>query len=569
MGIEPDNLDRLGHGNNWHTLAGWLLLALAVLPFAEVRHYPHVHDDHVLRGPGSLAADARTDLVTLLGADFFGTFEHPRGQTGFWRPLVLASFRAEALVAGRSEAGYVWLGHVVTVLCHAAAVLALWRLVLCLGLSPGAALVAAALFALHPVHVESVAWASGRTDSLPTALGFGAIAIALREPRSLSASCQAAALLTAALLCKETALLLVVLLPLLARVRGVSWGRSLAPSAVALLIAVGLRAAHFGLLPSADPAAYMGPTEVAVRWFTWLSILPDMLRLLIWPGAATPIHPVLPATELASPGVLAGALVFSVVAVGGVLAWRRRSAVGLAMAGLLGGTMGMLAPWVSVPTGFSEVAGPLYERYLYAAAAAPALLLAHLLARWLGSGRGPALVLALLLGATLGPITAERARMWSSEQAFARAGLAVAPRSANLWNHLGTALLDEARRSGERLAGEQALSAFEHSLELDPEGRLAALNRFIALALLGRDDEASDAAQVLFQRWPGDPGVLHNVAGWLMGLGVFDRAAALYEQELATGEALPGARESLTYCRRQLGLPAVEPPPGPEAGSGR
>ncbi len=533
-------------------LAPWLIAACALLPYLAVRNYPHVHDDHLLRGPTSLAVDERVDWGTLLSGDFFGTFEQPTGNTAFWRPLVLATYRWEHQLAGESSAGFAWLGHVVTLLCHLAASLGLWRLVLALGLGPPSALLAAALFALHPLHVESVAWISGRTDVLATALCWWGTAWWIERKGSWPAAVAAVLAFVAALLSKEPALVLVGSAALLARCQGMPWRRALAAPALAIVATLILRAGVFGLSPQISEAGYMGPESPAHRWWTWAAILPDMLRFTVWPDAASPIHPVAAATGWGSPGVLAGLAALLLVVAASLWTWRRREAPLVLAATLTLGTLLVLAPWTRFAMGFDDVAGPLYDRYLYAMAAAPGLILCTVLARWLQPGAWRSLLAVALCAVTLGPATARRTQMWASEESFSRAGLAVAPGSANMWTQLGSAQLEILRNLGEVQAGTAAVESFEQALALDPQHRFAALNRFITLAILRREPEARAAAEALLAQRGTDPGVLHNVAGWHASRGRFEAAAQLYERELMGGSALPGAMDALNACVEAL-----------------
>ena len=534
-----------------------LLVVCSVLPFLSTRHFAHVHDDHDLRGPTSLVA-SEAALDVLWQSDLFGTAEEPVGPSGFWRPLILLSFRIEHRLTNGARVPFAWLGHVNNLLLHALATVGLLALLTALGLAWWPAWIAAALFGVHPVHTESVAWISGRSDVAATALAFWSLALACDPRRRESAlALTAAGLLgVAALLCKESAVLLIGLSAPLASARGVSrrraWGLPVAAvmTVLLLLTVLLLRTWLFKYVVGAD--AYLGPEDLATRWRTWASILPELVRLQLWPGVATPIHPVPAVLRWGDPAMLVGAVLALTALAGVVVAWRRALVVPLFGLGVLAGTLWMVAPWVRFPTGYAEVAAPLYERYLYASCAGPVVLLVwwlrdSLVARPLVAGAA-----AVILIVTLGWAAHERCAPWADDEAFALAGLAQAPDSSDLWNHLGYARLVGVLESSDVAGASDGIEAFDRALALDPSHRLARLNRFLLLRLAGPSTLAEEGAGDLLRRYPDDPAVLDNVAGWHMGAGRWEFAAELLERAIATGGALPGAEQALAHCRQRL-----------------
>ena len=138
----------------------------------------------------------------------------PQFPPDYYRPLQLLSYQLDLAVGG----GAPWSFHLTAVLLHVLATVLVHRTALRLFAerpsSAAAAFFAAALFAVHPIHTESVAWMAARPDVMVTCAGLAALLVSWHDAWGpWRRASLAAALVFAGLLCKENAAALLLLVP--------------------------------------------------------------------------------------------------------------------------------------------------------------------------------------------------------------------------------------------------------------------------------------------------------------------------------------------------------------------
>ncbi len=133
-----------------------LLFCLAILPFLPALHGQFLWDDHewLANNPAVLAPNGLSIIW------------NPHAQTLHYYPLIFTTFWLEHGIWGLDTTGY----HLINMIIHACGALILWRILDRLGLR--AAWLAALLWAIHPVQVESVAWIVERKNTLSGAFYF-------------------------------------------------------------------------------------------------------------------------------------------------------------------------------------------------------------------------------------------------------------------------------------------------------------------------------------------------------------------------------------------------------------
>jgi hypothetical protein len=198
------------------TWLGLLLLTVIVLAYSPALTGGYVWDD-----------DAHVTRTALRSWDGLRSIWFNLHATQQYYPLLHSAFWLEARLWGDEVLGY----HLVNILLHYSA--ASLIVVLCQKLEIKGAWIAGFIFALHPVHVESVAWISEQKNTLSLVFYLLAVVTYVRFDHRRSANTYAAALFffVCALLTKTvTATLPATLLVIFWWKRGrIDWRRDVGP----------------------------------------------------------------------------------------------------------------------------------------------------------------------------------------------------------------------------------------------------------------------------------------------------------------------------------------------------
>jgi Tfp pilus assembly protein PilF len=446
-------------------------VAIAVAVFLPVLGGPPIWDDRIVHDVWMRAFTTPTEV-------FFPPDGIPEWSDVYYRPLVTLSYLADRAVFGLDS----FVGHHLTVVVlHALCTLGVARLAQRLLGEPIPATAAAVLFAVHPVHVESVAQISGRSDPLALALMLPALLLALRarDRDSPGSALASAALFGVAVLAKEVAFSVLVLVPALLvwapgrRIERRLSGVLAAGYASALVGVLGLRfAAGVGSAPLRDQALTEAATRVvrAIGYYAKMAVLP------VPQAAFVPMEH--------TPHVLFG--LASIVVLGGlgVVAWRRRGVPWLAWVWFVVA----LAPALALVL-VRASDQPVAERYLYVPSVGVVLALAWLMSRATAETRVSSRVAVgalCLLGAGA---TVSRGQVYSSREAFWVDTAARAPESA-------LPLYELARVRDEAGDLDAALPLYEAALSryTDSEGLGLAHNAIGAVHLRQRRPDQAEQA---------------------------------------------------------------------------
>jgi tetratricopeptide (TPR) repeat protein len=518
---------------NRDLVLGLLLVAATFLVYLPAWNGLALWDDNMHLTPPALRSLG--GLVRI--------WTHSR-ETMQYFPLAHTVFWVEANLWGDSTLGY----HLFSILLHAVSALLLVRIVRKLK-APGPWLVAA-IFALHPVMVESVAWLSELKNTLSGVFFFAAAATYLTyaETRSRRSYVSSLVLFGLGLLSKGTIATfpLAMLAVLWCKQGSLSWRRDIVPllpfaslGILAALIALQVEHTH---IAAAEPEFELSALErclLAGRalWFYLGKVaLPANLMFFYprWGLSATVWWQYLfPAAALLSGGIL----------------WALRK-VSRAPAAALFYFAAMLLPYLGVFSFYTFRYSFVADHYQYLAAVGPIVLAVGsaetaLRSRTEVPSQAKA-ALGVMLALTLGTLSWRQSRMYSDPETLYRATLTSNGKCWVAHNELGT-LLARAGRSAE------ASSHYEKALALNPDSVEAHNNIGLLLSDMGRVQEAFAHYQEVLKRNPDHAKARNNIANLLIKMGQPTEALAQYQKALELSPEFAEAHNNLGLLLSSMG----------------
>jgi protein O-mannosyl-transferase len=496
-------------GNNPQSASdnsGWvpivLVLLITFIAYSGTLWFQFVYDDR-----GQILANPQVHYWRY-APHFFGdrvwSFAYPTVLGNYYRPIFMLWLLINYKVFGPYPAGW----HLTTVGVHSAVTFLVYLLARRVLGDSRTAVIAALIFGLTPVHIESVAWISGVTDPLLALFLIPSFLCYLnwRDRKDHARLWLAASLLLYALaaLSKETA----VILPLIVFAyewlwRPVSEGlspwraafarlwRSLLRAAPMIAVTIVYLAVRWRVLQGLGHD--MTPLAISTIVFTWPQILWLYLKHLIWPVGLSVFYDI---PYVVRPGLrtfflpAAGlALIALVIAV-----WLRRL---LRKSPTSARTVAFALVWIVLPfvplldLSVLPVGEIAHDRYLYLPTIGFSILAAMAIRR-LNVGRStlfglPAAQAAVALGLALalGIGTALQDLYWANDVLLYSRGVAMVPRNKLARTNLGNAL-------GELGHYRQALELYREVLAQDPRFWLATYNMGYTCYRMGRLQGAED-----------------------------------------------------------------------------
>lgn len=505
-------------------------------------------------------------------------FTHTTDITNYWVPITWLSFLVDYNLHGLEAGGY----HLTNVLLHLCNVLLLFSVLMGMTGAVWKSGLVAALFALHPLHVESVVWVTERKDVLSTLFWFMTLWGYNRYVKHPSPGRYLAALFFFALglMSKPMLVTLPFVLLLLdywpfGRLLNekTGWSRVVWEKIPFLVLALVFAIAAFLTQRQAGALATLGEVSIPSRIGNALNSYVQYIVNAFWPAKLSVIYPhpgVLPAWQVACAFLFLAAVTISVL-----VYYRRRPYL---LVGWLW-YLGTLVPVIGL-----VVIGPhaMADRYAYVPLVGIYIALVwgmQALADKYGGLRKALPFIAVLAIASLVPVTRAQVGYWRDSISLFSHALEVSDNSYIAHNNLGLALIGQGRfqesvghfRESIRIKNNdkahnnlglalvklgrtaEAIGEFKEVLRINPDHAEAHYNLGLALVRLGQIDEAVDEFTEVLRISPDHAEAHNNLGSAFLDRGQADAAVTEFNEALRINPDNVTARYNLGLVFLSLG----------------
>jgi tetratricopeptide (TPR) repeat protein len=489
-----------------------LLLALATLAV----YLPVLHDGFVNYDDDDYVTNNRVvkNGLTWAGIKWAFTSFHAAN----WHPLTWLSHMTDCELFGLNPAAH----HFVNALFHSANAALLFILLLRLTGKIWPSALVAALFAWHPLHVESVVWISERKDVLSTFFALLALLSYAKFAKENSRRSFWFALIFFALglMAKPMLVSLPFVLLLLdcwplQRFNSSKIQRLLVEKIPFFLLAALSCVATF-LAQRAEAVRTLTQVSLPLRFENAATAATTYLAQIFWPANLAVFYPM--PEKIAPPAVFISATILILIS---ALVWLARKK----NPGLITGWLWFLGTLVPV-IGLVKVGDAAHaDRYTYFPAAG--IFIAVVFGFWslLKSPRTQKIfIAACAVGlAACVALTEHQLQFWRDSETLFRRALAVTGNNSTAHLNLGAALEAENKPDA-------ALPEYREALRLDPKSFEAANDLGKLLFEKGRPAEALDYCIAAVRLKPDRATLRNNLGLTLVELGRFDAARAQFAE---------------------------------------
>ena len=529
----PEPVSWTGRRDAVYALVLGLLVAASYFP---AFHGDFIWDDGIIeRLMGSVGDLSGLAQLWFAPSSAYANLQGSMQEAHYW-PLVYTTFWIEHKLWGLSPAGY----HAVNVLLHLANTVLLWRLMLRLAV-PGAWAVAA-VFAVHPLHVESVAWVIARKDLLSGLFYLLAALAWLRfaERPGLRRYMAVAALFLAAMLCKSIAVTLPAAILIWhwwknGRVTRRDLVRVLPLFAIALAVSLADLAFSRSVESVSLGYSLADRALIAARalWFYAGKLLWPADLMVIYPhwdiDAADPAAWAYAAAALALPACL----------------WLLRRRIGRGpLAGVLFFGVTLFPVLGFIDYGYMQFSF-VADRYQYLAGIGVIAVLVGTAARGSGrlsgAARKAALGIVPVVLVSLGTVTWKQCMVYENEISYFTHIISFNPEARHAHNNFSLALRKEGR-------WEEALSASMTAVRQDPDSLSTLTNAGLALAQFKRFDEAEELYRRALSLNPRHRATLQNFGEMLRKQKRYEEAIEYYRKAISVDPGFASAHGAMGDC---------------------